>query len=295
MSRAASKPALDLEALRRLDVLELDGAERRRDGLDGANDLFGVLAVDQDGHAVDADQGIEEHRLALHDGQACHRADVAQAQNRRAVGDDGDRVADRGVLVAQLGILLDQPAHLGHAGRVELADGGQAVDRKAALDLNLAAPVQLEHRVDDLGDDHALDLADLRQHQLEVRLVVEKHRDIARVVLEAVRDQVGVGDVAARVAHRGGDPPEVPRLVENQNANGFDYLVGALLDLHHGGPAPALSAICLPPVPGNTRCLTGGPLRKPGSQEVLWAARDNDTLQPRAGPTGAARPRCRDT
>ena len=125
--------SLDLEALRRLDVLQLDGAESGRDDRDGANNLLGVLARQQDGHAVDTDQRIEQDRLALHHRHAGHRPDVAQAQDGRAVGHDGHGVSDRGVLVLQLWRLLDQLAHLGHARRVDLAQSRQTVERDPAL------------------------------------------------------------------------------------------------------------------------------------------------------------------
>ena len=72
------QPPLDLEAARRGDVLEVDAPESRRDHLDRANDLVGVLAGQADRPGVDVGEPLEQRRLALHHGQRRARADVAQ-------------------------------------------------------------------------------------------------------------------------------------------------------------------------------------------------------------------------
>ena len=91
------QPALDLEARRGGDVLEVDAAERRRQrGADG-DELVDGAGVDADRVGVDAGELLEQHGLALHDRQRGLRADVAEAEDRRAVGQDGDGVAPAGV------------------------------------------------------------------------------------------------------------------------------------------------------------------------------------------------------
>ena len=109
---------LDVEALRRLDILEVDAAERRRHELDRAHDLIDVLRIEADGHGIDAREALEEDRLAFHDGQAGARADVAEAEHRRAVRHDGDHVALRRIVVDLLRVLLDLEARLRDARRV---------------------------------------------------------------------------------------------------------------------------------------------------------------------------------
>ena len=84
------QPALDLEAARRGDVLEVDAAERRRDLLHELDDLVDVGGVDADRERVDAAQLLEQHRLALHHGHRGFGADVAQPEHGGAVGDDRD-------------------------------------------------------------------------------------------------------------------------------------------------------------------------------------------------------------
>ena len=122
----------DLEALRAFDVLQIDAAEGRGDGLAGRDDAGGVVGVDADGEGIHAAEFLEQHGLALHDRQTGFGADVAQAQHGGAVGHDGHHVALEGVLVHVVGILFDLAARLGDAGGVSR---GQVV---AGLDLDLA-------------------------------------------------------------------------------------------------------------------------------------------------------------
>ncbi len=98
-----AQAALDLEAARRGDVLEVDPAEARRDRLDRAHDLVDVLRREADREGVDAAELLEEHRLALHHGHGRLGADVAEAEHGGAVGDDGDRVALDGQRVRRSG------------------------------------------------------------------------------------------------------------------------------------------------------------------------------------------------
>jgi len=62
--------------------------------------------------------------------------------------------------------------------------------------------VHLEHRVDDVGDDDALDLPDLLEDRLELRLAVEENRDVAGVVFEPVPDELDVPEGPAALPTR---------------------------------------------------------------------------------------------
>ena len=86
---------LDDEALRRLDVLEVDAAEGRPEIAHAIDELVDVLGVDLEVDAVDVGEALEQDGLAFHHRLAGERADVAQAQHRGAVGDHGDQVAAR--------------------------------------------------------------------------------------------------------------------------------------------------------------------------------------------------------
>jgi hypothetical protein len=70
------------------------------------------------GKGVNACEFFEEHGLAFHHGQRGGGADVAQAEHRRAVGDDGDAVALDGQVVGFAGVFGNRRADAGDAGRV---------------------------------------------------------------------------------------------------------------------------------------------------------------------------------
>ena len=111
--------ALDVEALRRLDVLEVDAAEGGLERGDDVDQLVGVALVDLDVEHVDAGELLEQHALAFHHRLAGERADGAQAEHRGAVGDHRDQVAARGERCApRAGSRDDRLAGGGDAGRV---------------------------------------------------------------------------------------------------------------------------------------------------------------------------------
>ncbi len=79
---------LDLEAFRRLDIFEVDAAKagfQRRHDLDEA---LGILFINLDIDRIYAGELLEQDRLAFHHRLGCQRADIAQAQHGRAIGDD---------------------------------------------------------------------------------------------------------------------------------------------------------------------------------------------------------------
>ena len=62
-----TEPALDREALGRLDVLEVDGAKGWLEGGDDLDEAVRVLGVHLDVEDVDAGELLEQDGLALHD------------------------------------------------------------------------------------------------------------------------------------------------------------------------------------------------------------------------------------
>jgi hypothetical protein len=118
---------LDAEALGALDVLQIDAAERDADVLDHRDDLVGVFGGDLDVDGVDVAEALEEHRLALHHRLGGQSAQVAQAQDRGAVGDHRHQVALGGVVVGEVRVLGDRQDGHGDAGGVgqgQVALGG---------------------------------------------------------------------------------------------------------------------------------------------------------------------------
>ena len=129
---------LDLETLGAADVFQIDAAEGRRDGLDGGDHFLLAAGVQADGECVHTAELFEQDALALHDRQARLGADVAQAQHRRAVGDDRHRAALEGVGIHFVRVGLDPAAGFRHAGgvgggeRVFVLAGHQALHRQFA-------------------------------------------------------------------------------------------------------------------------------------------------------------------
>ena len=118
MLHALAQLALDVEAVGRLDVFEVDAAEGRFERGDDVDQLVEVLLVDLDVEHVDAGELLEQHALAFHHRLGRQRADVAQAQHGRAVGDHGHQVAARGVPEGVGRVRDDLFAGRGHAGRI---------------------------------------------------------------------------------------------------------------------------------------------------------------------------------
>jgi hypothetical protein len=109
---------LDVEALRRLDVLQVDAPDGRLEELAEPDDVLGVLGADLEVEHVEVRELLEEVALALHHRLAGERPDVAQAEHRRAVGDHRHQVPLGRVLVGVVGVGLDLEAGLGDPGGV---------------------------------------------------------------------------------------------------------------------------------------------------------------------------------
>jgi len=143
------QPLLDVEALRRLDVFQVDATEGRLQRLDDAHNLVGIGGVDLDVEDVYVGEALKKQTLALHHRLAGQGADVAQAQHRRAVGDHGDQVAASRVLERLQRVLVDLPHRLGHPRRVgqgEVALGGAGLGQGNG-DLAGATPAVVLERV----------------------------------------------------------------------------------------------------------------------------------------------------
>ena len=131
---------LDDEALRGLDVLQIDAAEGRLQPGDGLDQCLRVALVDLDVEHVDVGELLEQHRLAFHHRLAGQAADGPKTQHGGAVGDDRDQVGAGGVERSVERVCGDLLAGRGHPRRVgqgEIALIGQGLGR---LDLQLPGP-----------------------------------------------------------------------------------------------------------------------------------------------------------
>lgn len=200
-----AQPGFDLEAARRGDVLQVDAGEAGCDGLDGGDDLVAVLGVEADRPGVDAGEALEEGRLALHDGQRGHRADVAEAQYGGAVRHDCDGVALDGQAARVLGVLGDGRADAGDTGGVDHREVVAVADGVLGRHLDLAAEVHQEGSVGDLAQADALDAAQLLDDLVRVRGGGRGDGDVDTELLVAGRGDVEAGDGSSGRLHGGGE------------------------------------------------------------------------------------------
>jgi hypothetical protein len=127
-----AQPALDGEALRGLDVLQVDAAEGRLQRRDDFDQPVRIALVDLEIEHVDAGEFLEQDRLAFHHRLGRERPDRPQAEHRRAVGDDADQVGARGEARGAGRVGGDRLARRRHAGRVrqrQIALVGQLLGR----------------------------------------------------------------------------------------------------------------------------------------------------------------------
>ena len=99
--------ALDLKALRSLDILEVDRAEGGGDSLDRSNERLRLGGIDLDIEGVYTRINLEEQRLTLHDGLAGVGTDIAQSEDGSPVGDDADEVTLRRIAIGSAGVFGD--------------------------------------------------------------------------------------------------------------------------------------------------------------------------------------------
>ena len=109
---------LDLEAFRRLDVLEVDRAERGLERGDDLHQLVRVALVDLDVEGVDPRELLEQDGLAFHHRLGRERTDRAEAEHRGAVADYRDQIAARGQARSFARIQGDLLARRGDPGRI---------------------------------------------------------------------------------------------------------------------------------------------------------------------------------
>ena len=132
--------ALDLEAARCGNILQVDAAERAGDQLDRSHDLVHILGSDAERERIHISERLEQRTLALHDRHTCDRADIAQTEHCGAVRNDRNQIMAAGVGIAERRIVLDLEARLGYAGSIRNRKIILAAYRTTGYDFDLAAP-----------------------------------------------------------------------------------------------------------------------------------------------------------
>ena len=185
-----TEPVFNLEAARRGDVFQVHAAVDGGEGLDDHDDFLGVLGVQADRPGIDVGELLEEGGLALHHRERRGRADVSQAQDGGAVGDDGDGVALDGQVPRGGGVLRDRQADAGDAGGVGAGEIVAVAQGDLRDHLELPAKVHQEGAVRDMLDLHAVERV---EGVLDAGCVLVV-RGVARDVYDE-RVVVGLGDV----------------------------------------------------------------------------------------------------
>ena len=131
---------LDVEAVRGLDVLEVDAAEGGFERLHHPHHLFGVGDVQLDVEDVNVGEPLEEDALPLHHRLGGEGADVAEAEHGGPVRDHRHQVPARGVVEGPPRILVDFPAGLGDPGTVGERQVALGLGGFRGPDLDLSGP-----------------------------------------------------------------------------------------------------------------------------------------------------------
>ena len=130
---AITKLAFDVETFRRFDVFEVDATNGGLHGGDDVHQFVGVAFGQLNIKHINASKFLKQATFALHDGLASEGANVAQAQHRRAIGDDSDQVAARGVVIGfgWIGLYVETwECHAGRVGQGQIALVGQSFGRR---------------------------------------------------------------------------------------------------------------------------------------------------------------------
>ena len=129
---------LDDEAVGRGDILEVDPAEARLEQFDRVDEALAVLGRDLDVDRIDVGEALEQHRFAFHHRLRRKRAEIAEAEDRGAVGNDRDEIALRGEIIGAGRVFGDRAHRLGDARRISEAQVALGRHRLGGDDLQLA-------------------------------------------------------------------------------------------------------------------------------------------------------------
>ena len=135
---------LNLKAAGRGNILQVDPAKGTADIVHRLYKFVHVLGAHTQGKGVYASEFLEQHAFALHNGHTGLRANVAQTQYRRAVGDHRHHIPAAGQLPAFVVICLNRQTGLGHTGGVGQGQGVLVVHLGPCHHFNFAFPLTVE-------------------------------------------------------------------------------------------------------------------------------------------------------
>jgi hypothetical protein len=145
---------LDLEALGRGDVFQLDRSERGSDLDYRLDQRPRVARRDENGDSGEPDQPIQEDRLPFHDRKTRMDADVSEPEDRGAVGHDGHGASQGRVVPHLLRVGVDLLTDGRDSRRIDLSNVADLLKRDEASHSDLSAPVDLHNGIEHgLNDD----------------------------------------------------------------------------------------------------------------------------------------------
>jgi len=126
------------------NVLEIDAPKGRLDEPHSADQVFRRPGIQAERDGIDASQVLKEQRLALHNRHPRARANIAQAEHARAIGNDRHRIGFVGIVVNELRIGRDGSAGCGNARRIPDGKVIPIPHRHLGSGLDLAAVVGMQ-------------------------------------------------------------------------------------------------------------------------------------------------------
>ena len=134
---AFAQRLLDNKAFGRGDVFEIDAAEGRFHQGDRLDKLVGIFGIEFDVDRIHVGKAFEQHRLAFHHRLRGQRTEIAEAQDRRAVRNNGNKVRTGRIASRILGIGRNRFHRSRHTGRISEAEITLARHGLACDDLDL--------------------------------------------------------------------------------------------------------------------------------------------------------------
>ena len=126
------QPLFDDEAVRSLDVFQVDAAEGRAEIAHAVDEGVDIGGVDEKIGGIDIGKALEQRALAFHDRLGGQSTEIAKSQDRRAVRDDRNQVALVGVVVGQRRVFSDgfhRNRDTGRIGQRQVALRGERLRR----------------------------------------------------------------------------------------------------------------------------------------------------------------------
>jgi hypothetical protein len=112
---ARAQGALDVKAIGRFDVFQVNAAKSGLHGRNRVYELVKVVLLQFDVKHINACKFFKQNRFAFHHRLGGQWANVTQAQNRGAVGDDGHQITPRGVARSTCRVCHDSLTRCGNA------------------------------------------------------------------------------------------------------------------------------------------------------------------------------------